>query len=51
VSGSRELTVVSLPGCGHYPAVGSAEPSAPGPDSAVLSPDYTQALSAWFGAL
>lgn len=49
--GSRDLTVVSLPGCGHYPSVGSAEPPATGLDSAFLSPDYTQALRAWFDML
>ncbi len=48
--GRRELTVVSLDGCGHYPAVGSAEPSAPGPDEAILSPEYTRALHDWFAA-
>jgi len=45
--GARDLTVVHLPRCGHFPVVdgaGRPEPS----DTAAYSPDYTDALTAWF---
>ena len=44
--GDRELTVASLPGCGHYPAVGSADQ--PPESLGDLSPDYTRAVRDWF---
>jgi len=47
--GARELTVASLPGCGHYPAVGSADQ--PPESLGDVSPDYTRAVHAWFADL
>lgn len=48
-NGRRDLTVVYLPRCGHFPVVdGAGQPEPDGPAS--LSPDYTAALSAWFTA-
>ncbi len=44
--GDRDLTVVSLAGCGHYPAVGSADQ--PPKSLSGVSPDYTRALHDWF---
>ena len=38
--------MASLPGCGHYPAVGSAD--RPPESLGGVSPDYTQALRDWF---
>lgn len=40
-TGERDLTVVSLPGCGHLPVVDANDPAS-------FSPDYTAALTAWF---
>jgi pimeloyl-ACP methyl ester carboxylesterase len=48
-TGERDLTVVYLPRCGHFPVidgVGQPEPD----DPALLSPDYTAALAAWFSS-
>jgi uncharacterized protein len=48
-NGDRDLTVVHLPGCGHFPVVdGSGQPEPD--DPALLSPDYTAALTAWFSS-
>jgi hypothetical protein len=44
--GERDLHVVHLPGCGHFPVVdgaGRPEPT----DAAEFSPDYTDALTRW----
>jgi pimeloyl-ACP methyl ester carboxylesterase len=47
-SAPGEVTTVLLPGCGHWPTVGSAEPDAgdwlPGQ---LASPNYTHALATW----
>jgi len=45
--GERDLTVVHLPGCGHFPVIGGQGRPEPD-DPASLSPDYTAALTAWF---
>jgi pimeloyl-ACP methyl ester carboxylesterase len=44
--GDRDLTVVQLPGCGHFPVVGGAGGPEP-TDAASISPDYGAALTAW----
>ena len=44
--GDRDLTVVRLPGCGHFPVVGGA--GGPEPTSAdSFSADYGAALTSW----
>jgi uncharacterized protein len=45
-NGDRDLTVVRLPGCGHFPVVGGA--GGPEPTSVdSFSADYTSALVSW----
>jgi hypothetical protein len=44
--GSRPLSVIELPGCGHVPTAGPQV----GFDVADLSSDYTAALRAFFAA-
>ncbi len=46
-TGHRDLTVVHLPRCGHFPVVDGAGQPEPD-DPALFSADYTAALSAWF---
>jgi pimeloyl-ACP methyl ester carboxylesterase len=44
--GHRDLTVVYLPACGHFPVVGGAGRPEP-TNAASFTPDYTAALTAW----
>lgn len=42
-----DVTVVDLPGCGHWPAIGSGEPGYSGWDTDPLSRDFATALTSW----
>lgn len=44
--GTRDLTVVHLPGCGHFPVEGGAGTAEPA-DTTPISPGYTNALTSW----
>jgi pimeloyl-ACP methyl ester carboxylesterase len=47
VAGNSELTIVDLPGCGHFPATAVASADLHFPVSHI-SPAYTAALQSWF---
>jgi len=47
ISGNADLTVVDLPGCGHFPAAAAASSELEFP-LAEISPAYTAALAGWF---
>lgn len=47
IAGSSDLTIVDLPGCGHFPAARAASADLQFPVSD-LSPDYTAVLETWF---
>ena len=42
-----DVTVVDLPGCGHWPVIGSGEPGYSGWDTDPLSRDFAAALISW----
>jgi uncharacterized protein len=49
VAGNPDLSIVDLPGCGHFPLPG--EPPAEGrPSVSDISPAYTAALKSWFAS-
>lgn len=48
-NGQRDLTVVYLPRCGHFPVIDGAGQPEPD-DPAAYSPDYTAALTTWFAS-
>jgi uncharacterized protein len=43
VAGNSDLTIVDVPGCGHFPA-----PQGSPMEREFISPEYTQILTAWF---
>jgi uncharacterized protein len=49
-AGGTDLTVIDLPGCGHFPAPG-ADAASPDAPTTGFSPAYTSALETWVGRL
>jgi pimeloyl-ACP methyl ester carboxylesterase len=49
VTSNSDLTIVDLPGCGHFPVIGDP-PTDLQPSISDISPVYTAALESWFAS-
>ncbi|WP_299445283.1 hypothetical protein [uncultured Phycicoccus sp.] len=44
-----DVTLVDLPGCGHWPVVGSSHPDYAGQEEDALAPSFTASVATWLG--